>query len=187
MFIIEEANVLCDQIDNNIESAKSEEILLSSSSDNICRICLDMGPEPLLAPCLCSGTGKFVHDSCLKKWINQKYPQKTNAICEVCRKEFNMKLVIKCKCDIKYAFKNKFAYFCSIPILFLIVFSMLAISAVGTYNMIRKGEYQSILPLTVICIILSLFSVILLINAALKALVHRVVKNWIILPYENSV
>lgn len=182
---MEEANILCDQIDKNIESYKSEEILLSSSSDCICRICLDTGPEPLLAPCLCSGTGKFVHEGCLKKWVTQKFPQKTNAICEVCRKGFNMKIVMKCKCDIKYAFQKRFAYCCSLPILLLILSSMLAIGAIGIYNMMVKGNFQSMLPVTVICIILSILSLILLIKAALKALINTIVKSWIILPYEN--
>ena len=37
-----------------------------------CRICLDSGstPEnPLIAPCRCTGSIKYVHKSCFLKWL----------------------------------------------------------------------------------------------------------------------
>ena len=32
-----------------------------------CRICLDKYEE-LISPCKCSGTGAYVHESCLQTW-----------------------------------------------------------------------------------------------------------------------
>jgi hypothetical protein len=45
------------------------------SESSPCRICLSEGelPEdPLICPCKCSGTMKFVHVNCLKEWIKNK-------------------------------------------------------------------------------------------------------------------
>jgi len=46
----------------------------ASSSAEVaqCRICLeDCAVETLLAPCRCTGTGRFVHASCLQRWQDQ--------------------------------------------------------------------------------------------------------------------
>ena len=52
--------------------------------ENECRICFDHKQEKLISPCKCSGTMKWVHKSCLDKWI---YFKKSN-ICPVCKKEY---------------------------------------------------------------------------------------------------
>ena len=38
------------------------------NEDNICRICMEADSKdlPLIAPCKCSGTVKFIHEECLK-------------------------------------------------------------------------------------------------------------------------
>ena len=43
--------------------------------DKICRICLDQEIEeenPIVQPCKCSGSCKYIHLNCLKQWINTK-------------------------------------------------------------------------------------------------------------------
>jgi E3 ubiquitin-protein ligase DOA10 len=49
-----------------------------------CRICFEKTKEPLINPCKCSGSMKWVHKSCLDKWLHFK---KSN-ICPVCKSEF---------------------------------------------------------------------------------------------------
>ena len=49
-----------------------------------CRICFeDDTNEPLLAPCDCSGSMRWVHKSCLQKWIHMKQSSQ----CPVCKQE----------------------------------------------------------------------------------------------------
>ncbi|AZB49249.1 E3-M1/8-like protein [Phascolarctid gammaherpesvirus 1] len=57
----------------------------------MCRICFDCesGYEPLLTPCRCSGTMKFIHASCLVKWFKTS----TRTQCELCN--FNFKYEIR--------------------------------------------------------------------------------------------
>ena len=51
-----------------------------------CRICFDSGSEPLISPCKCTGSMKWVHKSCLQQWINHKKDYK----CPVCKEKFNI-------------------------------------------------------------------------------------------------
>lgn len=50
-----------------------------------CRICYETH-TPLLAPCNCSGTIKYVHPSCLREWL--EYKQST--VCDVCKTEYKI-------------------------------------------------------------------------------------------------
>ena len=58
----------------NILKEKSIEIK-SSTKSKVCRICYmeeDEPNNPLLQPCTCSGSMKYIHYICLKHWINNK-------------------------------------------------------------------------------------------------------------------
>jgi hypothetical protein len=73
------------------------------SDDNICRICQD-GPDgidnPLIIPCNCNGSIKYVHKKCLNKWIkiNSKSSNSSNSSnqyyywqernCEICKHKY---------------------------------------------------------------------------------------------------
>ncbi|XP_059619177.1 uncharacterized protein LOC132263431 [Phlebotomus argentipes] len=65
----------------------------SQSSGDICRIChCESDPlNPLLTPCYCSGSLKYVHQACLQQWLTAS---ETNA-CELCKFPFIMHTKIK--------------------------------------------------------------------------------------------
>lgn len=50
----------------------------SGEGHGVCRICLveEEENDPLIAPCNCGGTMKFIHLSCFKKWIESKTSKK---------------------------------------------------------------------------------------------------------------
>ena len=71
--------------------------------NNICRICYmeeEDEENPLLQPCICSGSMKFIHLSCLKHWISTRSCVKIDATencnvyiikpveCELCKTKF---------------------------------------------------------------------------------------------------
>ncbi len=69
-----------------------------------CRICLGEGGEPgnpLVCPCKCSGTMKYIHIKCLQKWLKSKLHPKQTAYsvsflwkafeCELCKRAFPSK------------------------------------------------------------------------------------------------
>jgi hypothetical protein len=65
-----------------------------------CRICLndmDFENDPMISPCKCAGTVKFVHYNCLKEWVKNKVTSRItekgmsyylkDLICELCKTE----------------------------------------------------------------------------------------------------
>ncbi|XP_026328560.1 uncharacterized protein LOC113236619 [Hyposmocoma kahamanoa] len=65
----------------------------SNSSGDICRICHCESEvhNPLLAPCYCSGSLKYVHQSCLQQWLTASETRS----CELCKFNFIMHTKIK--------------------------------------------------------------------------------------------
>ena len=87
------------KINNYINSISTKEIEreVSATYDEIfpksikktCRICLEQDDEEYISPCLCKGTQKYIHRSCLNQWreVNRNNPEKRNS-CEICKYKF---------------------------------------------------------------------------------------------------
>lgn len=66
---------------------------ISNSNGDICRIChceADVG-NPLLSPCYCSGSLKYVHQTCLQQWLAASDTRS----CELCKFNFIVHTKIK--------------------------------------------------------------------------------------------
>jgi hypothetical protein len=87
---------------------KNSEISKSSDNSPICRICYLLNSDvdnPLVSPCKCSGSMKFIHYKCLKQCIeanltkkieqNYKYYNWKNYSCEICKEEYPKYIKIK--------------------------------------------------------------------------------------------
>ena len=75
----------CDSVTSHIS--------LPNVSDSVCRIChceSETG-APLISPCLCSGSMKYVHQACLQKWIKSADTKS----CELCQFDFHMTTRVK--------------------------------------------------------------------------------------------
>ena len=62
---------------------------------NECRICfeIDSVDNPLISPCLCSGTSKYVHVNCLKQWINTTDNIIAKKQCMECKSDYNITIL----------------------------------------------------------------------------------------------
>ncbi len=57
-----------------------------STEEKLCRICFEDGKrEGLISPCVCSGSGRYVHNTCLLRWLNTE-PERGRS-CTVCLEE----------------------------------------------------------------------------------------------------
>ena len=68
-----------------------------------CRYCLTndtLNEEPLISPCDCCGTSKFVHKSCLEKWLTLRNLD----ACEVCKTKYKTKWVHRPLCSVSVLF-----------------------------------------------------------------------------------
>ena len=87
------------------KAQKTENNLLTKiqNRNNVCRICYveeEDNENPLLQPCICSGSMKFIHLSCLKHWISTRSCMKIDTTdncsvyiikeveCELCKTKF---------------------------------------------------------------------------------------------------
>ncbi|CAG2103131.1 unnamed protein product [Medioppia subpectinata] len=68
---------------------------MAAEEGMVCRIChcgeSDCDDSPLITPCLCSGSLRYVHHYCLQQWIRSS----SHRNCELCK--FHFKLVVKNK------------------------------------------------------------------------------------------
>ncbi|XP_061644800.1 E3 ubiquitin-protein ligase MARCH8 isoform X3 [Phyllopteryx taeniolatus] len=74
-------------------SEKTEPLSPFSLSADCCRICHCEGDDesPLITPCHCTGSLRFVHQSCLQQWIKSS----DTRCCELCKYEFIMETKLK--------------------------------------------------------------------------------------------
>ena len=99
----------------------------------ICRICLEKGDKnaPLIAPCLCEGTIKYVHQICLKKWLIKSKIRPELSRCEICKKKYYIRYFKDKKFD-KQASKR---FSLLVIFLFIIMFVVLSFFVLSIYHM----------------------------------------------------
>ena len=66
---------------------------LTSTQGDVCRICHCESEHgiPLISPCVCAGSLKYVHQACLQQWIKSANTKS----CELCKYNFQMTSKIK--------------------------------------------------------------------------------------------
>lgn len=55
-----------------------------------CRLCFDTFNDELFSPCLCNGSNKYIHRSCLEKWRMSNYNENTAHQCPTCKYEYRI-------------------------------------------------------------------------------------------------
>ncbi|NXN99407.1 MARH1 ligase, partial [Rhinopomastus cyanomelas] len=77
------------------DAAQKPPVLYDDWSDDleVCRICHCEGDDesPLITPCRCTGTLRFVHQACLHQWIKSS----DTRCCELCKYDFIMETKLK--------------------------------------------------------------------------------------------
>eukprot|EP00667_Euglena_gracilis_P006593 EG_transcript_6649 len=78
------------------EAAQATQVAVEpdQEDEDCCRICRDNGTEePLIEPCACQGSMRYVHATCLNKWRQESLSngRHENALrCEVCNEPFHI-------------------------------------------------------------------------------------------------
>ena len=70
------------------------------SEEKLCRICLseDEPDNPIISPCQCTGSVKYIHLDCIREWLHGKMHKKETALvnsyiwrgleCEICKQYY---------------------------------------------------------------------------------------------------
>jgi len=75
------------------ETAAEVRIMTSYVEEEECRVCRDTSHEnePLVSPCVCDGSIRFVHEACLVKWLDIKKSE----TCELCGHRFEFTAIYR--------------------------------------------------------------------------------------------
>ncbi|KHN75903.1 E3 ubiquitin-protein ligase MARCH1 [Toxocara canis] len=79
-------------------TANCSNLSRETSTERLCRIChcSSMPDDPLISPCRCSGTLKFVHMSCLLHWLTIcSRKLRRPPICELCLYKYRRRRIFK--------------------------------------------------------------------------------------------
>lgn len=103
------ANRKCEQFENLLPYSSSNRGVAievkdghASNIENECRICQSGGDEDLISPCKCSGSAKWVHESCIVKWFQVS----NTSSCELCARDVLIKKTTKPLQQVSEIFKD---------------------------------------------------------------------------------
>lgn len=138
----------------NVEWKKCDSAsTLSNSNGDICRIChceADID-NPLLSPCYCSGSLKYVHQSCLRQWLAASDTRS----CELCK--FNFILHTKIKPLSEVSIGSEYIFNFLLPNFLFIQWRILQLSSVERRRLLCGILFHFV---AAICVIWSLFVLI---------------------------
>ena len=82
---------------NNSLAREKKKFDLSSNEKRRCKICLEEETKnnPLISPCLCTGSIRYIHNDCLKKWIVEQKTSVFDAKCEICKTAYNIDFIFE--------------------------------------------------------------------------------------------
>ena len=82
---------------NNSLSREKKKFDLSTHEKRRCRICLEEETKenPLISPCQCTGSIRYIHNTCLKKWIVEQKINIFDAQCEICKTAYNIDFIFE--------------------------------------------------------------------------------------------
>lgn len=157
--------------------------LTSSIGGSNCRICLDNGMNPLMQPCKCIGTTKFVHEICLKEWIITKYTNIDGAQCEICQYKYTIIVEQTSKCSLKNALPKNISNLCVIITSLVILLASAIILGLFIKEQMDL-ERRKIYSITILSICSAIMGICLIFMARgiYKMLVNKTVSQWSIIP-----
>lgn len=159
----------------------------SRIADVICRICLE--PEStankFIAPCLCTGSVKYVHEECLKTWIVSQADDCSVSKCELCKYAFVMDFNISTHCSLKQALTDGLSQCLFIPMMLIVLCMLCLILFLLLDKFIQgdkvKDEKGYLISLFITCLMSACVIVYLIVNAFRESCCAERLDAWHIL------
>jgi hypothetical protein len=140
------------------------------SDDTACRICMepDHKDNPLITPCKCSGSVKYIHEECLKTWLISQEGDIDEGQCELCKTHFQMEFKIGRKCSPKESMRNGWSPLLYLPVLFAVMIMLFLVIYLLSerYINISQGQNEQgyTIALMITCGISGLVLLLLIVN-----------------------
>ena len=125
-------------------------LLLAGAADpeeRQCRICFDTNdPESLIAPCMCSGTQRWIHRACLNEWRAQERVPRAFTHCPTCRFEYLTALHESEEASRSRSVRFRMFVVRDTLLVFAVVQSILALVGLLIHLCDRSGAVKSLYP-----------------------------------------
>jgi hypothetical protein len=165
-------------------SLKQIEPFSPHSHDSICRICFESESEslPLIFPCKCSGSMRYIHEDCLKIWLLSQSKDLSAASCDICKFKFQMRMAVATRCTCKNC-QNECLGIFVFPVLLILMTTILLIV---TYFLVQgietssssAGEITYLSLLIVACTVILLVILLIFINSLRRGCCSVEVVTW---------
>lgn len=157
---------------------------LDTHEESTCRICMEpnSSDNPLITPCKCSGSVKYIHEECLKTWLVSQDIDIDKGQCELCKTSFLMEFKIGKRCSIRESTSNGWSHFIYLPILFsvmIMLFLVIYLLAERYININQSQDEQGYtVALMVTCGICGLVLMLLIINTIKEICFIPCLEEW---------
>lgn len=161
-----------------------------SEDEDICRICMEGESEtyPLIHPCKCSGSVKYIHEECLKTWITSHIEEIDKSVCELCTTAYVMEIKMTSNCSLKEAMNQGMSACMFTPLLFTVFVILIVILYLLIHSYLPEaGEGEEsgyIIGFIVACLLGSLAVLGLIVNSCKNACMTTSILSWRILSLE---
>ena len=88
---------------NQFQASGDDSSVNNSASQEICRICFEHSSD-LISVCKCEGSIKFVHEKCIKTWVETTNKDVKGAVCELCSTKLVVSYKVSKECSVRRAF-----------------------------------------------------------------------------------
>ena len=175
---------LCAGIDDGRSATPSQMERDVKSDAATCRICFDVESAalPLLHPCKCAGSSRFIHEECLKAWLAARGGDLGKAECEVCKTPFKMTLDVRRKFSPKDSCKDGLTQCLFTPLL-AAVLGMLILIMYLLFNKYLQNSSSTetkgyTIALLITCLLSSFVIIFLILHTMRDACFARKVRLW---------
>lgn len=165
--------------------------LKSDKEERICRICFEHGNDesPLISPCRCSGSVRYIHEECLKTWLVSQDGDLAEGKCELCKTKYIMTFEISNKCVPKESLRQGISHFLFIPLLSAVVAMLFVIVYLLADKYLAEADSQErgyMIALIIVCGISGLVIFLLICNSIKESCIVAKLANWIIFTQNDE-
>jgi hypothetical protein len=147
-----------------------------------------MDDNPLIHPCRCTGSVKYIHEECLKTWLVSRESSVDKGECELCKTAFEMKFTIVSVCSLGKAIREKSVVCVFVPLLFLVMAMLFGIMYVLiVFYLIEASSAEDqgyAAALIFICVVAAFVLCCLITVASKQSCLTNVLQDWQILSMD---
>ncbi|CAG9313781.1 unnamed protein product [Blepharisma stoltei] len=170
------------EITEYLTTSRQTEANFDQSTENTCRICYEIADDenPLISPCKCSGSMKYIHEHCLKIWLLSIDEDLDKGKCDICKVEFIMDFEIVTECSCTKIKEGTGSYILPpILLLALAILAFLIFFLISKISFSENNQFYIVFLLT-ICAIISVIIFLILIRSIKRTFLITNLKNWTI-------